>query len=74
MFFVLLLLFTSSCSKYRSKSKPLAPPRKFNDDAPYSNDDDRRETFEDFGDPVDIDEESYPKIKDYYRVHYYHFI
>ena len=61
----------TGCSKNKSKE---TSPRQFFEDSSFSNDDARRDTFEDFGEPIDIDEETPPKIKDYYRVHYYHFV
>jgi hypothetical protein len=80
--FVLLLFFISSVFTGCTKKNPEPSPRQFyyedasltTPDTSYTNDDARRDTFEDFGEPIDYPDEESPKIKDYYRVYYYHFI
>ena len=76
VFFFTVLIITAAfagCSKKHSIDNE-TQPRQCYEDSEISNDDARRDTFEDFGEPLDIEEETPPKIKDYYRVHYYHFV
>ena len=75
LFFTVLIITSvfTGCSKKSSLENETSPRQCYKDSEIYD-DDARRDTFEDFGEPLDIEEEMPPKIKDYYRVHYYHFI
>lgn len=76
VFFFTILIFTAvftGCSKKSSLDSETSPRQCYKDSEIY-NDDARREMFEDFGEPIDIEEETPAKIKDYYHIYYYHFI
>lgn len=74
LMFIIILFFIFSVFTGCSKKESQVSPRQFYKDSEISNDDARRDTFDDFGEPIDYPDEDTPKIKDYYRLHYYHYV